>query len=182
MTPISTWTKTSVLVLKGIGPKGFPGMPEAGKFGLPKKLLQQGVRDMVCISDGRMSGTAYGTVILHVAPEAAVGGPLALVQDGDLIELDLEKRSLNMAVSDEELQKRRQTWTPPSPVVTRGYAGLYVKHVLQADKGADLDILVGGFRAGCLSGAEVVSYRCPKRLWPRPRRAYRVSPSRRPSR
>ena len=94
-------------------------MPEAGKFGLPKKLLQQGVRDMVCISDGRMSGTAYGTVILHVAPEAAVGGPLALVQDSDLIELDVEKRSLNMAVPDEELQRRRQAWTPPAPVVTR---------------------------------------------------------------
>ncbi len=146
--------KDCVLVLKGIGPKGFPGMPEAGKFGLPKKLLQQGVRDMVCISDGRMSGTAYGTVILHVAPEAAVGGPLALVQDGDLIELDLEKRSLNMAVPDEELQSRRQAWTPPAPVVTRGYAGLYVKHVLQADKGADLDILVGG------SGPDV--YREPR--------------------
>ena len=146
--------KDSVLVLKGIGPKGFPGMPEAGKFGLPKKLLQQGVRDMVCISDGRMSGTAYGTVILHVAPESAVGGPLALVQDGDLIELDVEKRSLNMAVPDEELQRRRQAWTPPAPIVTRGYAGLYVRHVLQADKGVDLDILVGG------SGPDV--YREPR--------------------
>ena len=146
--------KDCVLVLKGIGPKGFPGMPEAGKFGLPKKLLQQGVRDMICISDGRMSGTAYGTVILHVAPEAAVGGPLALVQEGDRIELDVEKRSLNMAVSAEELAKRRRAWTPPAPRETRGYAGLYIQHVLQADKGVDLDILVGG------SGPDV--YREPR--------------------
>ena len=146
--------KDCVLVLKGIGPRGFPGMPEAGKFGLPKKLLEQGVRDMVCISDGRMSGTAYGTVVLHVAPESAVGGPLALVREGDMIALDVAARALNMEVSDEELERRRQAWMPPEPVVTRGYAGIYVRHVLQADRGVDLDILVGG------SGPDV--YREPR--------------------
>ncbi|MDP6698253.1 MAG: IlvD/Edd family dehydratase [Candidatus Latescibacteria bacterium] len=146
--------KDCVLVLKGIGPRGFPGMPEAGKFGLPKKMLEQGVRDMVCISDGRMSGTAYGTIVLHVAPESAVGGPLALVQEGDMIALDVAARALNMEVSDEELERRRQAWMPPEPVVTRGYAGIYVRHVLQADRGVDLDILVGG------SGPDV--YREPR--------------------
>ena len=146
--------KDCVLVLKGIGPRGFPGMPEAGKFGLPKKMLEQGVRDMVCISDGRMSGTAYGTVVLHVAPESAVGGPLALVQEGDIIALDVAARALHMEVSDEELERRRQVWMPPEPVVTRGYAGIYVRHVLQADRGVDLDILVGG------SGPDV--YREPR--------------------
>ena len=146
--------KDCVLVLKGIGPRGFPGMPEAGKFGLPKKLLEQGVRDMVCISDGRMSGTAYGTVVLHVAPESAVGGPLALVQEGDIIALDVEARSLHMEVPEDVLAQRRQVWMPPEPVVTRGYAGIYVRHVLQADRGVDLDILVGG------SGPDV--YREPR--------------------
>jgi L-arabonate dehydrase len=132
-----------VLVLKGIGPKGFPGMPEAGKFGLPKKMLAQGVRDMVCISDGRMSGTAFGTIVLHVAPEAAVGGPLALVREGDMIELDVQARTLNMDVSEEELAKRRAAWVAPAPRAERGYTGIYVEHVLQADQGADFDILVG---------------------------------------
>ena len=146
--------KDCVLVLKGIGPRGFPGMPEAGKFGLPKKMLEQGVRDMVCISDGRMSGTAYGTVVLHVAPESAVGGPLALVQEGDIIALDVEARSLHMEVPEDVLAQRRQVWMPPEPVVTRGYAGIYVRHVLQADRGVDLDILVGG------SGPDV--YREPR--------------------
>jgi dihydroxy-acid dehydratase len=141
--------ESCILVLKGIGPKGFPGMPEGGNMGLPKKLLQQGVRDMVRISDGRMSGTAYGTVVLHVAPEAAVGGPLALVQNGDMIELDVEKRSLTLDVPAEELERRRQAWTAPAPQATRGYAGIYVQHVQQADKGVDLDILVGS------SGSEV---------------------------
>ena len=134
---------TCILVLKGIGPKGFPGMPEGGNMGLPKKLLQQGVRDMVRISDGRMSGTAYGTVVLHVAPEAAVGGTLALVQNGDMIELDVEQRRLTLDVPDAVLERRRQAWTPPAIRVTRGYAGIYVQHVQQANKGADLDILVG---------------------------------------
>ena len=142
--------ETCVLLLKGIGPKGFPGMPEAGKIGLPKKLLEQGVRDMVCISDGRMSGTAYGTIVLHVAPEAAAGGALALVQNGDMIELDVEQRQLRLDVADEELERRRQAWQPPEPWIERGYAKLYVDHVLQADQGADLDFLVGG------SGAQVL--------------------------
>ena len=124
-------------------------MPEGGNMGLPKKLLQKGVRDMVRISDGRMSGTAYGTVVLHVAPEAAVGGPLALVQNGDMIELDVENRSLTLDVPAAELERRRQAWTPPAPQAARGYAGIYVQHVQQADKGADLDILVGS------SGPEV---------------------------
>lgn len=142
--------KDCVLVLKGIGPKGFPGMPEAGKMGLPKKMLDQGVRDMVCISDGRMSGTAYGTIVLHVAPESAVGGPLALVQNGDLIELDVANRTLTLDVPEEELAKRRANWTAPEPRVDRGYARLYTDHVLQADRGADLDFLVGG------SGSDVL--------------------------
>ncbi len=136
--------ESCVLVLKGIGPRGFPGMPEAGKFNLPKKLLEKGVRDMVCISDGRMSGTAYGTIVLHVAPESAVGGPLALVQNGDFIELDVAARRLHLEVSDVELERRRGAWTPPTPRVGRGYARLYIDHVLQADRGADLDFLVGG--------------------------------------
>ena len=142
--------KDCVLVLKGIGPKGFPGMPEAGKMGLPKKLLEQGVRDMVCISDGRMSGTAYGTIVLHVAPESAVGGPLALVQNGDMIELDVNNRTLTLDVPEAELEKRRAAWVAPKPRVDRGYARLYTDHVLQADKGADLDFLVGG------SGSDVL--------------------------
>ena len=138
-----------VLVLKGIGPRGFPGMPEAGKFNLPKKLLEKGVRDMVCISDGRMSGTAYGTIVLHVAPESAVGGPLALVQSGDFVELDVAARRLHLDVPEAELARRRAAWTPPAPRQERGYARLYTDHVLQADRGADLDFLVGG------SGSEV---------------------------
>ncbi len=138
-----------VLVLKGIGPRGFPGMPEAGKFNLPKKLLEKGVRDMVCISDGRRSGTAYGTIVLHVAPESAVGGPLALVQSGDFVELDVAARRLHLDVPEAELARRRAAWTPPAPRQERGYARLYTDHVLQADRGADLDFLVGG------SGSEV---------------------------
>ena len=137
-----------VLVLKGIGPKGFPGMPEAGKVGLPKKMLDQGVRDMVCISDGRMSGTAYGTIVLHVAPESAVGGPLALVRDGDMVELDVEERRLHLDISGEEFERRRAAWRPPEPRAERGYAKLYIDHVLQADRGVDLDFLVGGSGSG----------------------------------
>ena len=132
-----------VLVLKGIGPKGFPGMPEFGKFSLPRKLLEKGVRDMVCISDGRMSGTAFGTIVLHVAPEAAVGGPLALVENGDMIELDVPGRRLDLDVSAAELERRRQRWQPPPPRAGRGYVGIYLDHVLQADRGVDLDVLVG---------------------------------------
>lgn len=131
-----------IMVLKGAGPKGYPGFAEVGNMPLPKKVLQKGITDMVRISDGRMSGTAYGAVVLHVSPEAAAGGPLALVQTGDMIELDVEARRLNLEVSDEELAKRRAAWQAPE-LPKRGYYRLYVEHVLQADQGADLDFLVG---------------------------------------
>src|SRR3954467_7987273 len=132
-----------IMVLKGCGPKGYPGMAEVGNMALPPKILRKGITDMVRISDARMSGTAYGTVVLHVAPESAAGGPLALVRNGDIIELDVPKRRLHLEVSDAELEKRRAAWVPPdSP--RRGYYKLYVEHVQQADKGADLDFLVGG--------------------------------------
>jgi dihydroxy-acid dehydratase len=134
----------SVLVLKNCGPKGYPGMAEVGNMGLPPKVLEQGVTDMVRISDARMSGTAYGTVVLHVAPEAAVGGTLALVEDGDLIELDVDARRIELKVDDAELARRRAAWRAPEPVVpVGGYAGLYLAHVQQADQGADFDFLVG---------------------------------------
>jgi L-arabonate dehydrase len=135
---------TSVLVLKNCGPKGYPGMAEVGNIGLPPKVLQQGVTDMVRISDARMSGTAYGTVVLHVAPEAAVGGTLALVQDGDVIELDVPARRLELKVDDAELARRRAAWrAPESSLPPGGYVGLYLEHVQQADTGADFDFLVG---------------------------------------
>lgn len=133
--------ETTVLVLQNCGPVGAPGMPERGNLPIPKKLLQQGLRDMVRISDGRMSGTAFGTVVLHVAPEAAVGGPLALVRDGDGIELDVPARRLTLCVSDEELARRRAEWRPYHPVSRRGYTWLYQQHVLQADRGCDFDFL-----------------------------------------
>jgi dihydroxy-acid dehydratase len=138
-------TADSVLVLRGCGPRGYPGMPEVGNMPLPRKLLEQGVRDMVRISDARMSGTAYGTVILHVAPEAAAGGPLAFIRTGDLVTVDVENRLLNFAVSDEELQSRSQTPAAEAAYAAprRGWAKLYVDHVMQADTGADLDFLVG---------------------------------------
>jgi dihydroxy-acid dehydratase len=132
-----------VMVLKNCGPKGYPGMAEVGNMPLPAKLLRQGVRDMIRISDARMSGTAYGTVVLHVAPEATAGGPLALVRNGDMITLDVPARSLHLHVDDAELAARRAAWTPPEPHATRGYARLYIDHVLQADRGADFDFLVG---------------------------------------
>ena len=135
--------ETSILVLQNCGPKGYPGMPEVGNMGLPTKLLERGVRDMVRISDARMSGTAYGTVILHVCPEAAAGGTLALVQDGDRIELDVEARTLHLDVSDDELNQRRSKWVAPKPLATSGYQSLYIEHVMQACHGADLDFLVG---------------------------------------
>jgi dihydroxy-acid dehydratase len=135
--------ETCILVLKNCGPKGYPGMAETGNMPLPPKVLRKGVTDMVRISDARMSGTAYGTVVLHTAPEAAAGGPLALVKNGDLIELDVPKRKLHLHVSDEELAKRRAAWTPPPPPLASGYWKLYVDHVLQADEGVDLDFLVG---------------------------------------
>lgn len=133
-----------VMVLKNCGPKGYPGMAEVGNLPLPPKILKRGITDMVRISDARMSGTAYGTVVLHCAPEAAVGGPLALVQNGDLISLDVEARTLSLLVDDAELQRRRAAWQPAQPHAARGYVKLYIDHVLQANEGADLDFLVGG--------------------------------------
>ena len=141
--------ESCVIVLKNVGPVGYPGMPEVGNVDLPEKLLRKGIRDMIRISDGRMSGTAAGTVILHVSPEAAVGGTFALVKDGDIIELDVEKRRLHLDVSQEELQKRKQAWKAPEPMAARGYVKLYIDHVQQAHLGADLDVLNGG------SGSEV---------------------------
>lgn len=137
--------ETSILVLKGCGPRGYPGMPEVGNMALPPKLLQKGVRDMVRISDARMSGTAYGTVILHVSPEAEAGGPLALVMNGDEIEFDGPARTLNLLVDDAELRRRREVWEAarkPSEF-QRGWYRLYIDTVMQADRGADLDFLVG---------------------------------------
>lgn len=135
--------KNSVIVLQGVGPKGYPGMPEVGNVDLPKKLILQGVKDMVRISDGRMSGTAYGTVVLHVSPESAIGGNLALVKSGDEIELDVENRRLHLHVSDAELELRRAQWQAPDALASRGYVRLYLDHVEQAHKGSDLSVLVG---------------------------------------
>ena len=134
---------SSVMVLRNCGPKGYPGMAEVGNMALPRKLLAQGVRDMVRVSDARMSGTAFGTVILHAAPEAAVGGPLALVRDGDVIAVDVPGRRLAVRVPEEELAARRKAWTPPVHAMVGGYQSLYVERVMQADKGADFDFLVG---------------------------------------
>jgi dihydroxy-acid dehydratase len=136
--------ETRVLVQKLGGPRGGPGMPEWGQLPIPQKLLRQGVKDMVRVSDARMSGTSYGTCVLHVAPESAVGGPLALVQTGDEIELDVPARRLVLHVPDEEIARRRAEWTPPPPAFTRGYGRLYLDHVLQAPDGADFDFLRGG--------------------------------------
>jgi len=132
-----------VMVLKNCGPKGYPGMAEVGNMPLPPKLLKKGVTDMVRISDARMSGTAYGTVVLHVCPEAAAGGALALVENGDMIDLDVEKRRLVLLVTEDVLLKRRKNWKLPPPPLDRGYWKLYFDHVLQASEGADLDFLVG---------------------------------------
>jgi L-arabonate dehydrase len=140
--------ETCVMVLKNCGPRGYPGMAEVGNMMLPPKLLRKGVTDMVRISDARMSGTAYGTVVLHISPEAAAGGPLSLVHTGDMIALDVPQRSLRLEVDEQTLADRRAKWTPP-PNPDRGWLKLYAEHVLQADKGADLDFLVGG------SGAHV---------------------------
>ncbi len=141
---------TSIMVLKNVGPKGYPGMAEVGNMALPKKLLEQGVTDMVRISDGRMSGTGFGTVVLHVSPEAAVGGLLAFVKNGDVISLDANKRTLHLEISEEELSKRKLGWKPTEKIHDRGYVHLYQTHVEQAHLGADMDFLKGG------SGSEVV--------------------------
>jgi L-arabonate dehydrase len=140
---------TSILVLKNVGPKGYPGMPEVGNMSIPKKLLRLGVTDMIRISDGRMSGTGFGTVVLHASPEAAVGSNFAVIQNGDLITLDVANRSLTLNVSEEELTRRKQSWKPRHKVYGRGYVQLYQGHVEQAHLGADLDFLRGG------SGSEV---------------------------
>ena len=136
-------TPDSVLVLQSAGPLGGPGMPEWGMLPLPKKILQQGVRDMVRISDARMSGTSYGTCVLHVAPESFVGGPLALVKDGDIIALDVPGRTLDLNVTDDELKRRRAAWRQREIIYPRGYGAMYGKHVMQADKGCDFDFLQG---------------------------------------
>jgi dihydroxy-acid dehydratase len=135
--------ETCVMVLKNCGPRGYPGMAEVGNMGLPPKVLKKGVADMVRISDARMSGTAYGTVALHAVPEAALGGPLAVVRDGDMITLDAAGRRLTLEVSEEELAQRQRAWQAPPPKMSGGYQRLYVDHVLQADRGCDFDFLVG---------------------------------------
>jgi dihydroxy-acid dehydratase len=135
--------ENTILVLRGCGPQGYPGMPEVGNMPIPQVLVEKGVRDMVRISDGRMSGTAYGTVVLHVSPESNAGGALALVRTGDRIRLSTKSGVIELLVPDDELQARRAAWTPPPAHYSRGYAKLYVDHVLQADRGADFDFLVG---------------------------------------
>ncbi|MEC5146078.1 IlvD/Edd family dehydratase [Chitinophaga sp. 212800010-3] len=141
--------ENSVLVLKNVGPKGYPGMPEVGNLGLPAKLLAKGITDMVRISDGRMSGTGFGTVVLHVSPEAAAGGNLAILRDGDVITLDVHERRLFADISEDEIARRKQAWQPSYPQSTRGYVQLYQQHVEQSHLGADLDFLKGS------SGSEV---------------------------
>lgn len=141
--------ETCVMVLKNVGPVGYPGMPEVGNMALPKKLLDKGITDMVRISDGRMSGTAYGTVVLHVSPESAIGGTLALVENGDMIELDVAGRRLHLDVPADVLEQRKKRWKKIDMPTDRGYVSLYVKHVMQADRGADFDFLTGN------SGSEV---------------------------
>src|SRR5699024_1733464 len=133
--------ENSVLVLQNTGPVGAPGMPEAGIIPIPDKLLKQGVRDMVRISDCRMSGTAFGTVVLHAAPEAAEGGNIGLIRDGDWIELDVQNRKLNVEINDEEFKKRQENWLPHTKEV-RGYTRMYQKHVMQADQGCDFDFML----------------------------------------
>jgi dihydroxy-acid dehydratase len=136
-------TPDHILVLKNAGPKGGPGMPEWGMLPIPKKLVKAGVRDMVRISDARMSGTSYGACILHVAPESFVGGPLALVQTGDEIEIDVAARRIHLHVNDEELTRRRAAWKAPPPVYARGYGAMYSRYIGQADEGCDFDFLEG---------------------------------------
>ena len=135
--------ENSILVLKNCGPKGYPGMAEVGNMRLPQKVLKKGIRDMIRISDARMSGTAYGTVILHTAPEAAIKGPLAAVQNNDYIEIDVETGSMNLLVSDDIIKERLDKYKPILPDISSGYQKMYIDHVTQADTGADLDFLVG---------------------------------------
>jgi L-arabonate dehydrase len=142
----------TVLIIRYCGPKGYPGMPETANVPLPAKLLKRGVKDIVRICDGRMSGTAYGTVVLHVAPEAAAGGPLALVRTGDMITLDVPARTLSVDIPDDEMALRRAAWTPPPRPATRGWTWLYTEHVQQADTGCDLDFLIG--RSGSAVGRD----------------------------
>jgi dihydroxy-acid dehydratase len=134
-------TRDSVIVLQSAGPQGAPGMPEWGQLPIPQKLLKEGVRDMVRISDARMSGTSYGACVLHVTPESHVGGPLALVRDGDLVTLDVDARRIDMAVDDAEIARRRAEWLRPIPKFSRGYGVMFLKHVQQADTGCDFDFL-----------------------------------------
>jgi len=140
-------TEDTVLILRNAGPQGGPGMPEWGMLPIPKKLVQQGVRDMVRLSDSRMSGTSYGACILHVSPESYIGGPLALVQTGDMISLDVDKRTIDMNVSDEELARRRAAWKKPGPRYERGYGWMFTRHIKQANEGCDFDFLETGFGA-----------------------------------
>jgi dihydroxy-acid dehydratase len=135
--------ESCVMILKNCGPKGYPGMAEVGNMPLPPKILRKGVKDLVRISDARMSGTAYGTVVLHASPEAAAGGPIALARSGDMVTLDVPGRQVRLDVDDNTLAERRAQWKP-APLPERGYLRLYVKHVLQANQGADLDFLAGG--------------------------------------
>ena len=140
-------TADHVLVLRNAGPQGGPGMPEWGMLPMPKALLKQGHRDMLRLSDARMSGTSYGACVLHVAPESWVGGPLALLQTGDVVSLDVDARSIRMEVSDEELARRRAAWVPPAPRYERGYGWAFSKHVQQANEGCDFDFLRTDFGA-----------------------------------
>jgi dihydroxy-acid dehydratase len=136
--------ENDVIVLKGAGPVGAPGMPEWGALPIPKKLLKRGIRDMLRISDARMSGTSFGACVLHVSPEAARGGPLGLVEDGDIIEIDVAARRLDLLVAEDELARRRARWEPPPPYYARGYGALFTRHVMSADQGCDFDFLTAG--------------------------------------
>ena len=138
-------TADHILVLRNAGPKGGPGMPEWGMIPMPKALLKQGHRDMIRLSDARMSGTSYGACILHVAPESYIGGPLALIKNGDIIEVDIPERKLNVDISENELSNRREKWKEPEPRYERGYGYIYSKHIEQADKGCDFDFLKSDF-------------------------------------
>ena len=145
-------TADSVIVLQSAGPQGAPGMPEWGQLPIPQKLLKEGVRDMLRISDARMSGTSYGACVLHVTPESHVGGPLALIKDGDMISLDIETRRLDLLISETEMAARKAAWRAPAPKFTRGYGALYLKHIQQADKGCDFDFLEPGYGDGAVAG------------------------------